>query len=64
MSTETLEYIKETVTRIEMKLDSHDTRIRSVENWQSNANGKITAFGIAGVLVGGAVTYLTDLFKS
>lgn len=63
MTDHLLEYIKEAVDRIETKLDKHDERLRKTEDWQSNANGKITAFGLVGVFLGSVVTWATDLFK-
>ena len=44
--------------------DKMDGRVRSVESWQAEANGKITAFGTAGVILGGVITWVTGLFKS
>jgi len=49
---------KESATRHE----AIEQRVRHVESWQSNADGKITAFGIVGVFIGGLVTWATDLF--
>lgn len=40
-----------------------DKRVRKVENWQAEANGKITIIGTVGVAVGGIVTWLTDVFR-
>lgn len=39
-----------------------DVRVRKVETWQSNADGKVTMIGVFGVLFGGFITWLTDLF--
>jgi len=47
--------------------DRHDkieTRVRNVEAWQSNADGKITVFGLVGVFIGGFVTWVTNLFHN
>jgi hypothetical protein len=61
MSNDILEYIKDSVDRIESKIDRHDDRIITVERWQSNAEGKVTMVGIFGSLVGGLVVWLTSL---
>ena len=47
-----------------LRHDGIDTRVRHIESWQSNANGKITMIGIVGVLVGGVIGWITDIFKS
>lgn len=58
-----LNYIKEAVDRVEGKIDGHDERIRKTESWQANADGKITAFGAAGVAIGGLITWIASFFK-
>ncbi len=62
MSDALLKYIKESVDRIEDKLDKHDERIGHLENWQHNANGKVTMLGAIGVAIGGFITWLTGIF--
>lgn len=64
MSDDLLVYIKDTVTRIEAKQDKHDERIRTVESWQNRADGKVTAFGAVGVLIGGVITWVVELWKN
>ena len=39
-----------------------DKRIRKVENWQSEANGKITIISAVGVAIGGIITWVTGIF--
>ncbi len=63
MSDDILEYIKETVTRIENKQDTHDTRLRAVERWQNDAGGKITMLSAIGVVMGAALAAAADFFK-
>lgn len=63
MSDEILSYIKNTVDRIETKQDKHDERIRTVENWQADANGKITMVGVFGVTLGGFFTAVVEYFR-
>lgn len=63
MSDEILTYIKDTVTRIETKQDKHEERISDVENWQSNANGKMTVLAAVGVAIGGAFASLINYMK-
>lgn len=40
-----------------------DKRVRKVETWQADANGKITIIGALGVAIGGFITWITDIFK-
>ncbi len=63
MSDEILNYIKDTVDRIEVKQDGHDTRLRTVENWQSNASGKMSIIGLIGATIGGILTATVQLFR-
>lgn len=63
MSDEILSYIKDSVDRIEGKQDKHDERIRKVENWQADANGKVTTIGAIGVVMGGIITAVAEYFK-
>ena len=63
MSDEILTYIKDSVDRIESKQDNHDVRIGKLENWQSNADGKITMVSAIGAAIGGAVVAVFDYFR-
>ena len=63
MSDEILTYIKETVDRIETKQDTHDIRIRHVENWQSNANGRVSTIGMFCGAIGAAFVGFIDYFR-
>ena len=63
MSDDILDYIKNTVDRIEVKQDKHDERLGSIERWQSDANGKISMIGVIGVAIGGAVTAVITYFR-
>lgn len=63
MSDEMLNYIKNSVDRIESKQDKHDERIRNVENWQADANGKVTMVGAFGVTLGGVITAVVEYFR-
>ena len=63
MADEILEYIKNTVTRIEENQDKQDVRLRDVEKWQNNANGKIGAVATLGVMIGAALTAAADFFR-
>ena len=58
-----LNYIKEAVDRVEGKIDGHDERLRTVENWQSKTDGKITMFGVLCTTAGGAFAWIVSLFK-
>lgn len=62
MSDEILNYIKDAVDRVEEKLDKHNDRLGIVEKWQSNADGKVTMFGLFCVSLGGILSWLTNLF--
>ena len=64
MSDDILSFIKDTVLRIEAKQDKHDDRIRAVESWQNNTDGKITAYGVVGVLIGAAITWVSEFWKN
>jgi hypothetical protein len=44
--------------------ESMDGRVRKIEHWQSNADGKITAFGVIAAGVGSILTYLAGYLKS
>lgn len=63
MSDEVLNYIKNSVDRIEEKQDKHDERLRTIENWQSNANGKMTMISMVGVTIGGLITATVEYFR-
>lgn len=63
MSDEILSYIKNSVDRIESKQDKHDERIGAVENWQSNADGKITIIAAVCAAIGGTVVAVVDYFR-
>lgn len=40
-----------------------DKRVRKVESWQSDAGGKLTAFGVFCTTVGAVVAFLADFFR-
>lgn len=40
-----------------------DNRVRRVEDWQSNANGKISIIGAVGVGIGGFIAWVGDFFR-
>lgn len=40
-----------------------DTRVRAVENWQSDANGRMTMLGLVGVCIGAVATWFLDFVK-
>lgn len=63
MSDDVLNYIKNSVDRIEAKQDKHDERIKDVELWQSNANGKMTMLGAVGVTIGGLLTAAVEYLR-
>lgn len=43
--------------------EGFDKRIRKVEIWQADASGKMTMLGLVGVVAGGIVTWLTQIFR-
>ncbi len=63
MSDEILIYIKDSVTRIEANQKDADKRIRDVEDWQNNANGKISMVGLFGVTIGGSIMAAIEWFR-
>lgn len=63
MQDEILEYIKDSVDRIEAKQDKHSDRLNEVERWQSNANGKMTMLSIMGMTIGGLMTGIVEYFR-
>jgi hypothetical protein len=63
MQDDVLQYIKESVTRIEKNQDAQDIRLRALESWQSTANGKIGAVASIGVIVGAALAAASNFFK-
>lgn len=54
-----LEELREHRRESSMRHEKMDHRVRKIEDWQSNANGKITMLGAIGVFMGGIVTWLT-----
>lgn len=38
--------------------DKIDVRVRQVESWQNNADGKITVIATVGVILGGFITWI------
>lgn len=38
-------------------------RVNAVEKWQSNADGKITMFGIFCVTIGGMISWVVSILK-
>ena len=40
-----------------------DKRVRNIENWQSDANGKITMFGAFGTALGAFIVWVVSIFK-
>lgn len=63
MSDEILQYIKDSVDRIESKQDKHDDRLGEVEKWQANASGKMTMLGFVGMAIGGIFTGIAEYFR-
>ena len=57
-----LEELREFRAEVNARHDKIDERIRDVESWQSNANGKITIIGSLGVLMGGFFTWVVGIF--
>ena len=44
-----------------LRSDIHP-RLRAVETWQSEANGKITMIGLFATMMGGVVTWVAGMF--
>ncbi len=63
MSDEILNYIKDTVDRIETNQDDHTKRIGEVEKWQANANGKISVVAAICTAIGGGIVAVIDYFR-
>lgn len=42
--------------------DKIDERVRAVESWQNNANGKITVITAVSMAVGGVITWISNKF--
>jgi len=40
-----------------------DKRLRKVEVWQADANGKISIIGAVGVAVGGFITWVSGILR-
>lgn len=43
--------------------DALDTRVRGVEGWQNNVDGKVTMFGIFCTIAGGLIAWLSNFVK-
>lgn len=62
MADELLNYIRDSVDRIEGKLDRHDDRINDVEKWQANAAGKVTMLAAVFSALGGFIMWFSGFF--
>lgn len=58
-----LQYLQSIEGKIDDLKDDLSPRVNKVEAWQSNADGKLTAFGAFCVTIGGIVGWLVSLIK-